>query len=234
MFGSLLETPKSSAFLGEKKQEHSGFFASLNRKVLTPRKKGARFIVFEGLEGSGQNTQAGLIRDYLEERGVDTLLTKEPTIISEAGRRAVSALNKEIDISPKELQELFADDRREHLRKVIMPALDEGRMVISDRYFFSSFAYGSIDCKLKWLMRINGDFIFPDAVFILSTPPAVCYDRIIGRRSSFQFFEEREKLERAANAYEKLARKFDDVYLLNGEQSTEGVFYAILLKVLKL
>src|SRR3989338_2067541 len=106
MFGSLLDTPKSSVFLGEKKQEHSGFFSSLNRKILVPRKKGARFIVFEGLEGSGQSTQAGLIRDYLEERGVDILLTKEPTIVSEAGRRAVSALNMEISISPKEIQEL--------------------------------------------------------------------------------------------------------------------------------
>lgn len=234
MMSTFSQGSRSYAFLDDKKGEHNGFFYSLNRKVLVPRKKGARFIVFEGLEGSGQSTQAGLIRDYLEERGVDVLLTKEPTVVSEAGRRAVSALNKEISISSKELQELFAEDRKEHLKKVITPALEEGRTVISDRYFFSSFAYGSIDCKLKWLIRINGDFIFPDAVFILSAPPAVCYDRIRGRHGGFQFFEEREKLEKASRAYEKLARMFDDVYLLNGEQSAESVFYAILLKVLKL
>jgi dTMP kinase len=206
------------------------FFVSLNGKVMVPRKSGARFIVIEGLEGSGQSTQASLLRDHLEEKGVDTLLTKEPTLISPAGEMIKKALNKEIAVPPQEFQQLFAQDRKEHLERTILPALAEGRIVISDRYFFSSFAYGSDECALEWLIDINGNFIFPDATFILSATPAVCMERIKKRDLKPQIFENKEKLTKALVMYEKVARMYDNVYLVNGEQSIEGVFYAMLNK----
>jgi len=94
-----------------------------------------KFIVFEGLDGSGQSTQAGLLKDFLLEKGYEVILTKEPTIESEAGRKIRKVLDKKLNLSPKELQELFAQDRKEHLENIIIPALKQGKMVISDRYF---------------------------------------------------------------------------------------------------
>lgn len=206
------------------------FFVSLNGRVMLPRKKGVNFVVFEGLEGSGQTTQAEILRDHLEKKGVDVLLTKEPTQASAAGKRIHKALDGEIEISPRELQELFAQDRKEHLEGLIIPAFNGGRTVICDRYFFSSFAYGAADCGLKWLMEVNGNFIYPDAAYVLMVDPEICLTRIAGRGRRPQIFENERTLKEAIKVYEKMARMFDDVYLLDGSQNTEGLFYAILAR----
>src|SRR3989338_4884308 len=102
-----------------------------------------KFIVFEGLDGSGQSTQAAPLRDFLIKNGHEVVLTKEPTKDSEAGKKIREALGKNTEVSPMYLQGLFAEDRKEHLDKVIIPALMGGKTVISDRYFFSSFAFGA-------------------------------------------------------------------------------------------
>ncbi|MDD5047666.1 MAG: dTMP kinase, partial [Methanoregulaceae archaeon] len=103
-----------------------------------------KFIVFEGLDGSGQSTQVKLLADFLKNKNIKVLATKEPTLDSAAGRLIRKALDKKTKILPKKFQELYAQDRKEHLNKVIIPNLEKGKTVISDRYFFSSFAYGSL------------------------------------------------------------------------------------------
>ena len=95
-----------------------------------------KFIVFEGLDGSGQSTQTELLRDFLIEKGYEVIQTKEPTQESKASQEIRETLDKKIKIKPMRLQELFTQDRKEHLDNLINPALKEGKMVISDRYFF--------------------------------------------------------------------------------------------------
>src|SRR4030043_67748 len=115
-----------------------------------------KFIVIEGLDGSGQSTQTGLLRDFLIKKGQEVILTKEPTRDSEAGKKIKEILDEKIRIEPQKLQDLFAQDRKEHLEKLIVPALKEGKTVISDRYFFSTFAYGAADgLDLEWLIKLN-------------------------------------------------------------------------------
>ena len=84
----------------------SNNFVTLNNKVIIPRKKGAGFIVFEGLDGSGQSTQTGLLRDFLIKKGYKVVLTKEPTLDSEAGRKIREILDHKIKAEPKDIQEL--------------------------------------------------------------------------------------------------------------------------------
>ncbi len=86
-----------------------------------------KFIVFEGLDGSGQSTQAGLLRDFLVEKDYQIVLTKEPTIESEAGREIRKILDEKIKSESKYLQELFTKDRKEHLDNLITPSLKEGK-----------------------------------------------------------------------------------------------------------
>lgn len=133
-----------------------------------------KFIVFEGLDGSGQSTQAGLLKEFLSENGFNAILTKEPTLDSEAGKKIRKILNKEIKVSPSQLQELMVQDRREHLEKVIIPALEEGKIVISDRYFLSTFAFGVSDgLDLEWLIEMNNQFLYPDIIFLLKVKGSI-------------------------------------------------------------
>lgn len=184
-----------------------------------------RFIVFEGLDGSGQTTQVELLKDFLVEKGFDVVVTKEPTMDSDAGREIRKVLDKEISADATELQELFARDRREHLDKVIIPALEEGKAVISDRYFFSSFAFGSAaGADLEHLIKINNGFLVPDVTVLLKVRPEVCVERIASRGEKVTLFEKKEKLEKVWQFYKDFPGRFENVFIVDGEKSVESVF----------
>jgi len=188
-----------------------------------------KFIVFEGLDGSGQSTQAGLLRDYLARKDYQVVLTKEPTKNSEAGQKIRQILDKRITgVRPRQLQKLFAEDRKEHLEKVIIPALKEGKIVISDRYFFSSLAYGtSSGVDLDWLIKINNQFLLPDLTIILRVAPEICLQRIEKRGNKKTLFEEKEKLTKVWQIYQLLPKRFENVYIIDGERSIEEIFKEI-------
>ena len=189
-----------------------------------------RFIVFEGLDGSGQSTQANLLRNFLIKKGFEVILTKEPTLTSKAGKEIREVLDKKKTIPPAKLQELFAKDRKEHLGKVIIPALKKGKIVISDRYFFSSFAYGKASgVNLEWLIKINNDFLLPDITFLLKVSPKICLERIKKRNKGKKrtLFEEKEKLEKVWQVYKILPTRFKNIYIINGEKPIKEVFKTI-------
>lgn len=190
-----------------------------------------KFIVFEGPDGSGQTTQANLLKKHLEEKGDSVVLTKEPTLDSDAGQRIHEVLEGAVQMQPEALQEFFVEDRREHLENVILPALREGKTVISDRYFFSTFAYGSLDCDMEWLIKINSEFPVPDITFILDVRPEVCIERIQKRGEGTKFFEKLEKLRKVVAAYKTFPERFAHVHLVNGEQPVEKVFEDIKEKL---
>ena len=191
-----------------------------------------KFIVFDGLDGSGQSTQAGLLRDFLVGKGLEVVLTKEPTKDSQTGKNIREALDKKIKISPKELQALFSEDRREHLKNLIIPALQQNSIVISDRYFFSTFAYGVSDgLDLAWLMELNNAFLVPDLTFILKVRPEVCFERIKKRGSAQTLFEETQKLEKVWQTYAILPNHIENVYIIEGERPINEIFEEIKSQV---
>ena len=193
---------------------------NINMENMKKNSYPGKFIVIEGLDGSGQSTQAFLLKDHLS-----AILTKEPTKDSLAGEKIKKILEKEETIGAFELQKLFADDRKEHLKNVIIPALEKGNTVISDRYFFSSFAYGiSEGLNLDSLIEINKDFLLPDLTIIIKVAPELCLKRIEQRGSLVTLFEKTEKLKKVWAEYEKLANKFDNVYIIDGEKPIEEVF----------
>ncbi len=187
-----------------------------------------KFIVFEGPDGSGQTTQAELFKKYLEGKNYQVVLTKEPTKASEASKKISDILNHRVTATPEEFQQLFVDDRRDHLEKLILPNLAEGKMVISDRYFFSTLAFGSLSCDLEWLIGINKDFPVPDKTFILDVSPEVCVNRIISRGLPVQFFETKEKLGKVMENYRKVSPRFPNVHVLDGERSIEAIHQEIV------
>lgn len=191
-----------------------------------------KFIVFDGLDGSGQSTQAKLLNDFLINEGRKVVLTKEPTLDSETGKRIKEVLDKRSEMDAGELQELFAKDRKEHLENTIIPALKEGKIVICDRYFFSSFAFGKASgLDLDWLIKINDEFLLPDLTFILKVSPEICMERIDKRNfetgKERTLFEEKEKLEKTWEVYQNLPSMFNNIHLIEGERPIPEIFEEI-------
>jgi len=186
-----------------------------------------RFIAFEGLDGAGSTTQAKKLSVYLRKRHKKVHLTKEPTN-NLIGGLIRGQLTKEWRTGPECLQLLFTADRAHHIEKEVIPLLKQGITVITDRYFFSSVAFGSLGIEdREWLREINDRFILPDITFILKVSPKVCLQRINESRFHLELFEEEADMEKIWRTYADLAQEYGDVYIVSGEKSEEEVFMEV-------
>jgi len=181
-----------------------------------------KFIVFEGIDGSGKSTQAGLLFHYLKERKKRVHSTSEPTQYL-IGGLIKSWLAKDWQSTPDCLQLLFAADRAYHLDKEIIPLLKKGVTVVCDRYSLSTLAYGALELDLDWLITLNQNFIAPDVTFLLNTPPKICLERMQKERFFLNLFEEEKKLKKIWQNYQRLTKKYKNIYIINGEKSIEEV-----------
>lgn len=136
------------------------------------------FIVMEGPDGSGKTTQINLLKEYLEEAGYECLITREPggTVIGEEIRQLI--LNPEHkEMSPVTEMLLYAASRAQLVHEVIGPALEEGKIVISDRFVDSSIVYQGIARKLgiSTVLVVNAPGIGiyrPDGIFFIDLSEA--------------------------------------------------------------
>ncbi len=184
-----------------------------------------KFVVSEGLDGSGHSTQLELIADFLSKRGIEVLISKEPTTYTVPGEKIKKVLEKEIEVEAGELQDLFIQDRKENLEKVVIPALKKGKYVLLDRYFFSTLAYGAAEgLDLNNLIEKNNDFLLPDITLIFIASAKTCIERIEKRGIDKTLFEKEKKLSKVLNYYKKFPKMFDDVIAIDGEKSIEDIF----------
>jgi len=181
-----------------------------------------KFFVFEGIDGAGLTTQAQLLESYLKKRGFSVLLTKEPTN-GLIGGLIRAALKNEWKTSNQALQLLFSADRAHHLDVEILPALKKGKVVISDRYFFSTIAYGMLTLEKEWLKQLNSKFLLPDAVFVLDLPVEIALKRIASARLGYELFEERKKLEKVRKNFLLLAKEYKNCYVIDASKPIEEV-----------
>lgn len=194
-----------------------------------------KFIVIEGLDGSGKSAQVDLLINYLNEKGKEVIITKEPTTESEFGRKIKQALKKEINVEPLELQKLYVQDRREHLKNKVVPALQSGKFVVSSRYAFSTFAYGySDDLDVNSLIKLNDKFLLPDLTIVVDVSPDLCVKRIESRGEEKELFEQLEKLTKVNEIYKKIPQMFENAIIVNGEKSIPDVFEQIKKEVNKI
>ncbi len=160
------------------------------------------FFVIEGLDGAGTTTQLQLIGSQLEKAGRKAIMTFEPSD-GPIGKLTRSILRGEEDASPQALAYLYAADREDHVTRFIRPAIASGAIVLSDRYFFSSFAYQSMSVPFEKVAALNAGFPFPEAVLFIDTPPSECVRRIASRGSKKEIFEQQSILENVQANYEK-------------------------------
>lgn len=196
-------------------------------------KKRGLFIVFEGIDGAGTTTQMDKTSQELESKEIKIHTTREPTD-SMVGGLIRSLLKGHWKTTPEVTQLLFAADRGIHLEKEISDLLNNGVNVMTDRYYFSSVAYGSIDIEDQdWIRDINRRFYQPDLVIYVRVGAQEAIDRInAARHTHAELFERKDKLSRVVAQYDKLAKELDYFVTIDGSQSKQDVTNDIL-KVLK-
>lgn len=192
-----------------------------------------KFIVLEGLDGAGKSTQASLVANYLREKSFVVCQTSEPTQFLVGGLVRACLLGQ-WQGSPECLQLLFAADREDHLKKEIIPCLKKGNIVVSDRYFISSLAYGAADCDKEWLIGLNSHFLIPDITIYLDVSPQICARRIIDAAKSIELFEKVEILEVVSQNYKQTIELFADkmkIAIIDGNRTVEDVFADIINEI---
>ena len=166
-----------------------------------------KFIVIEGIDNAGKGTQSVLLAEHLKSKGFKVLLTKEPTN-GILGGISKAALNKELSISNKALQLLYCADSAHHLETEIEPAMQNGFVVICDRYFFSTLAYGfASNINYKWLRSVNISFRKPDLGIYLDLDPKASLSRSKKQVDGLQLFDNVEKISKVRQAYLSIAKE---------------------------
>lgn len=151
-------------------------------------------VAIEGIDGAGKTTQTNLVAAELRQIGLDVVVSKEPTNGPHGQRLRDSAWKGRM--SPSEELEEFILDRREHVAQLIRPAMAAGKVVILDRYYFSTAAYQGIR-GLDWreIIRRNEEFApVPDLLAIIQVPPALGVSRVSQRDGRANHFEREEDL----------------------------------------
>lgn len=182
------------------------------------------FIDVEGLDGAGCATQVKRIGQALIKEKVKVYLTKEPTR-GPIGKLVKAALEGEFNsLPPASVQLLFAADRGRHLNDEIIPRLEKGELVITDRYLWSSVAFGSINLSKEWLFNLNQEFILPDLSILIDVSPEECLKRIKKEKISLELYDRRSELENAGETFSFLANKYPFyLYVVDGERPPDGI-----------
>lgn len=178
---------------------------------MSPGRRGC-FIVFEGIEGSGKTTQCIELAGKLKNMNyAEVVKTHEPFYEGNIGKFIRKILYREVETSDKSLALLFAADRLEHTETMIIPALQRGAIVISDRYTHSSIAYQSggmeTEMDINWLWEINKQALDPDIVIFLDVPAKEGLSRLREGQKRVQddsFFETLEKQRKIREQYHEI------------------------------
>jgi len=195
-----------------------------------------KFIALEGPDGSGQSTQASKLARYLErlhkknpERYAPVHMTKEPSTGLFGGfiREVLRGNWKHGPLhGPLLIQSLFTADRAHHLEHEIIPQLKKGNTVITDRYAFSTIAYGAAENPNLWncLVVMNETFLEPDVTILLDVSADFCMKRMKKSRAHLELYEKEKTLEKVLKNYHKLAKLHSSIHVINGELSIDKVF----------
>ena len=172
------------------------------------------FIVFEGIDGAGTTTQLNKLKEIFKD---ELCITTEPTE-KETGLFLRRMLKADFKVSPKTASYLFAADRCEHIygEGGVLETTEHGKIVISDRYLFSSLAYQSVDSNdnLPWIL--NSPFPLPELLFYFKINPEVSLKRVQKRGEGLEIYEEIEFQKKVAKIFDHVINQFETTAKGNG------------------
>lgn len=194
------------------------------------RKKG-KFIAFEGIDGSGKSTQVQLLTKRLKENHIDCYATMEPTH-APIGTYLREILMGRRKADPRVTAFLFAADRLDHLlneENGIAAKVSGGTTVITDRYYFSSYAYHSGDMPMDQVIRINEqsqEILRPTVTVFIDIDADTAMERILRNRDHQELFEKKSKLAEVRlnyfEAFDKL-KDTEEIIVVNGNGTPEEI-----------
>lgn len=209
----------------------------MNKGKLTP----GIFLAFEGIDGSGKSTQIQMLAARLRERGIRFYTTMEPTD-SPIGSLIHQIMTGRIKADNKVIAALFAADRLDHLLNEvngIAAKIADGTSVITDRYYFSSYAYHSVDMPMEWVISANEQsraVLKPTATIFIDVDPDVALERISRNRFHKELFEKKSMLvkvrEKYLEAFDRL-KDSENIIIIDGCQTPQEIAEEIWQKVCK-
>lgn len=198
-----------------------------------------RFIVFEGIDGSGKSTQIKLLHRRLVERGIRCAETFEPSG-GPVGALVNQIMTKRMSADERVIASLFAADRLDHIlneRDGILKILESGVTVLSDRYYFSSYAYNGLSLPMDWIIGLNAQcasLLRPDINIFIDTEPENSLKRIEENRVAKELYETRDKLIKVRENYFTAFSRFEgaeNVEVVDGNRAPEQIADNIWEKV---
>lgn len=197
------------------------------------------FIAFEGIDGSGKSTQSKMLAENLREDKHKPYITFEPTD-SPIGSVIRNIMKGRINADHKTIAGLFVADRLDHLQNEvngIVKKLEEGYTVITDRYYFSSYAYHGTHMDMEWVIQANAmstGILRPDINIFIDVPPETCMQRISENRSIMDLYETLDNLtavrDKYFEAFQRLKNE-EHVVIINGNRPAEAIAADVLKEV---
>lgn len=189
------------------------------------------FIAFEGIDGSGKSTQVKLLKEKLEQAGLKVYTTCEPTE-SPIGKIIRDIFTHKMEADHRVIAGLFVADRLDHLLNKtngIIKMLEDGYTVITDRYYFSSYAYQSTHMDLNWVIQANSlsaGLLRPDVNIFIDITPEQSMERLKKGRTSIELYETLENLQNVRNKYfevMELLQSEESIFKINGNRNAETI-----------
>lgn len=189
------------------------------------------FIAFEGLDGSGKSTQVKLLSEHLQKQNLKIYTTAEPTD-SRIGQMIRDIFKHKMEADDRTIAALYAADRLEHLLNKtdgILKKLDEGFTVITDRYYFSSYAYHSVHMDMNWVIQANSlsaGLLRPNLTIYMDIPPEVSMQRLNKGRNTIELYESIENLRQVRDKYLEsfnIFRGIENVFITDGNRPAEEI-----------
>ncbi|MCL2406908.1 MAG: dTMP kinase [Defluviitaleaceae bacterium] len=191
-------------------------------------KKEGKFVVLEGIDGSGKTTLTHRLVKELDCLGIEHINLREPSD-GAVGALIRKALRGEVEFTPQTMAQLFAADRLDNVHRNIEPALNEGKFVLCDRFVFSSLAYQSLDMSIIDIIGLNNhviNTIAPDLTVFIDVSPEVSFERMRKTRSNVELFEQIDILKAVRENYLLAFSALPQfpVTIVDGDKSADTVF----------
>lgn len=191
----------------------------------------SKFVVFEGVDGSGKSTQAELLFNRLKNHNTKVILTSEPTTWF-AGKLIREIFSGKQPSNDYVVAGLFVADRLHHItdeESGILSHLTAGYDVICDRYVLSSYAYQGVHVDMNWVMQANAlacKLLKPSVHVFVDVPPEICMQRIEARKGIKERYETFENLCKVREKYMEaieLVKKHENIVIVDGTRPADEI-----------
>lgn len=209
---------------------------------------GGIYISLEGIDGSGKTTQVKKLSEYFKSKGKEVVVTREPRKEGLVGDLVREILLGNVKVPSVSLQYLFSADRAIHHEELIIPSLKKGKIVISDRCFWSAIVYGILDrTKGKYdksdadlllisqsILSFYHQFTVPDYSFYLRISLKESLKRLSLKKEEKEIYEDKSKISKLLTGYDYLKERFTkEITVVDGEDSIDEVTRKVIKHIEK-